>query len=406
MVLIKTKFMKKLLFVFPVVALLAAGCGSPQQVSNQTPIQAPSAKNTNPVSVSTPTPSPIATPSSTPPTGSQSSYITTNLTPASVGIANPYQIVANSFNSPLVGKVSNNIAGFQIVVSAAARVTLTSITLQANQSVGNSLPLTNLGIYALRDGVANNGLSDQAFGKTVVGPIVAGQTYTFSDSMSIPANGIVDLLVRAYVSGATPGSYGAPFTLTNISGMVTGNETKLLFSGNLKGQNLIVQTPPATISVPVSLDPSSPPPVSVSPGSQNITLMIFKLINPSSQPLQIGFGAYFGNSLKFTDLSNVYWYDETGLLVGKSFTSDFSCPSICNSLSGTYSDVEIKNNDWYIIPANSTKTITIKADISASAIVGDSITPSLSTDTLKALSTGSIVNLSGLPLSGSKVIIQ
>jgi hypothetical protein len=48
--------MKKLLFAFPIVALLAAGCNSPQQAANTTPVQTSVAQNTNPVSTTTSTP--------------------------------------------------------------------------------------------------------------------------------------------------------------------------------------------------------------------------------------------------------------------------------------------------------------------------------------------------------------
>jgi uncharacterized protein YcfL len=57
--------MKKLLFVFPVIALLAAGCSSSQQTSIQTPAPAPVVQNTNPVSNSTPTQSTAITAPST-----------------------------------------------------------------------------------------------------------------------------------------------------------------------------------------------------------------------------------------------------------------------------------------------------------------------------------------------------
>jgi hypothetical protein len=52
--------MKKLLFVFPIVALFAAGCNSAQQAAVQTPVQTPV--------VATPSPSPISKPTSTPST--------------------------------------------------------------------------------------------------------------------------------------------------------------------------------------------------------------------------------------------------------------------------------------------------------------------------------------------------
>jgi hypothetical protein len=52
---------KKLLFMLPLVALLAAGCSSSQQASNQPPVQTPIVQNTNPIppTVSAPAPSPI-----------------------------------------------------------------------------------------------------------------------------------------------------------------------------------------------------------------------------------------------------------------------------------------------------------------------------------------------------------
>ncbi len=54
--------MKKLLFAFPIVTLLAAGCNSSQQATNQIPAQSSVSQNTNP----TPTHSPIPTPTPTP----------------------------------------------------------------------------------------------------------------------------------------------------------------------------------------------------------------------------------------------------------------------------------------------------------------------------------------------------
>jgi PsbP-like protein len=50
--------MKKLLLAFPIIALLAAGCNSSQQASNQNPAQTPVVQNTNQVPTPTPTPTP------------------------------------------------------------------------------------------------------------------------------------------------------------------------------------------------------------------------------------------------------------------------------------------------------------------------------------------------------------
>ena len=50
--------MKKLLFAFPIIALLAAGCNSSQQVSSQTP----ATQNTSPAPTANPTPTPTQTP--------------------------------------------------------------------------------------------------------------------------------------------------------------------------------------------------------------------------------------------------------------------------------------------------------------------------------------------------------
>jgi uncharacterized protein YcfL len=44
--------MKKILFLFPIIALLAAGCSSTQQASNQTVVQTPIAQNANPAPTS------------------------------------------------------------------------------------------------------------------------------------------------------------------------------------------------------------------------------------------------------------------------------------------------------------------------------------------------------------------
>ena len=48
--------MKKLLLVFPIVALLAAGCNSSQQAAITSPIQTPITQNTNPAPTPSPTP--------------------------------------------------------------------------------------------------------------------------------------------------------------------------------------------------------------------------------------------------------------------------------------------------------------------------------------------------------------
>lgn len=47
---------KKLLFMFPIVALLAAGCSSSQQASNQPPVQTLAVQNVTPTSTPSPTP--------------------------------------------------------------------------------------------------------------------------------------------------------------------------------------------------------------------------------------------------------------------------------------------------------------------------------------------------------------
>jgi len=60
--------MKKLLFIFPIVALLAAGCNSSQQVSNQPPVQTSVVQNTNP------TQNPTSTPATNTSTGGTYSY--------------------------------------------------------------------------------------------------------------------------------------------------------------------------------------------------------------------------------------------------------------------------------------------------------------------------------------------
>ncbi len=119
---------------------------------------------------------------------------------------------------------------FDVTASGGTGVYLTQISITVSNDVtAGSLPLSNLKLYV---GQPGNPSSWKYFGQTESSSSAPQGVYTFNGTFIIPQNGTIDIEVFADVTGATPGTYTAPITLSNVYGYV--NET---------GSGVVVQTP-------------------------------------------------------------------------------------------------------------------------------------------------------------------
>jgi hypothetical protein len=172
--------MKKLLFAFPIVALLAAGCNSSQQVYDQAPV----VQNTNPTPTITPTPTTSPSPTSTPnPTPTPTASLTPTPTPAS-----GYKIL----------NINNLNINFQISQFPDVQFTLTSITKVDGLKAGgcdSSLPQDVQAAVRVSDGCFDPSVFDSGVDYSLVGVDVM-----VANNSNLTVQG--DLIKLAYFEGS------------------------------------------------------------------------------------------------------------------------------------------------------------------------------------------------------------
>jgi hypothetical protein len=142
--------MKKLLFAFPIVVLLAAGCNSSQQASNQPPVQTPIVQNTNPTSTPTPTQQ-VALPSD------WTTYQNPNLG-ISFSLPKNFQVFQTDANNLRIDSDYYDANHIAVLISMSIRKMTPSKTLQqVEQDSQPTGPYPNLPDYA------NNGMTHRTY---------------------------------------------------------------------------------------------------------------------------------------------------------------------------------------------------------------------------------------------------
>lgn len=167
--------MKKLLFMFPIAALLAAGCASPEQST----IQPPVVKNTNPA----PSPAPVPTPTPAP------------TTPSPAAAPAPTPVPVPSYKISSINNLNNN---FQISQFPDVQFTLKSVTKVDGLKAGgcdSNLPQAVKAAVRVSDGCFDQSAFEPGADYSLVGVDVA-----VTNNSNVTVQG--DLIKLAYFEGS------------------------------------------------------------------------------------------------------------------------------------------------------------------------------------------------------------
>lgn len=275
--------MKKLFLVFPIVALLAAGCNSAQQADNQTPIT----QNTNPATTTIPSPTPTAaqpTPTAPPSTGGISD-ISISASPSTITLGQQIQIQWSSKGATSCAMTESDVTGKASDVSASkggvyrtptvtGKITYTVVckdatgaskTLSTNvtvnpaaapsptQAAAATLSITSSptagGNESVTAGATNVKLASYTFSNPTSQSVSLGQFY-----LNVMASGASTFVVQNFKASVN----GTPFTNGSVSKFAKPTNYLVGFTAS-SPSNVLMIPPNGQITVDIYGDISSLP---------------------------------------------------------------------------------------------------------------------------------------------------
>ncbi|HBV58351.1 MAG TPA: hypothetical protein DEB73_03795 [Candidatus Magasanikbacteria bacterium] len=251
--------------------------------------------------------------------------------------------------------VVNGGAGEDAEVSQIAVVDV-SAGETASTHYNASLYLQNL---KLMHGATQLGavLSNPASGASAV----QSHTFNISPVITIKAGEqyVVDVVADIKSNSQTAASPIVNFDSVTASGKLTG--TAASYSTDVTLQNTYIAT---AGSLTVAIDSDTPLPTNLLMGAPDQTLAKFKLTADPSENINIT-ELVLSNAVMSGatgTLSNIRLYDENGVQIGQAINA-FNSAQTSNTLSTTtYAGANFSGFN-YVVPANQSKVITVKADL-------------------------------------------
>lgn len=297
--------------------------------------------------------------------------------------------------------ITGYLAGSFTLQSANSAVLLDRIVLTQNGSVISSSDVTNIKLVTT--------------GGTQLGPTLANLnsdgtgTFVMSPAYEIPSGQTIQVNVYADVVAGV--NRTLKFNVLNLRDLQARDKTYNV-GINMSASVAMTQTSVQAGTLTVTIDPSSPT-GNVAKGQTNLTLAKFKTTSYGEQvkvlfvPFKI---VMTGGGTDFTaNVNNVYLVDDAGNQIGTTLTGTSISAAVVTS--GTWSNGDTTaatfgtsaSNINYLIPANTTRVWSLKADLKSGTGATD-VAGSLQTGTSNyqgqvSLSSGSSTAVTGNTLT-------
>jgi len=197
---------------------------------------------------------------------------------------------------------------------------------------------------------------------------VQSHTFSISPAVTIKAGEqyVVDVVADIKSTAQTAATPIVNFDSVTASGKLTG--TAASYSTDVVLQNTYIAS---AGSLTVAIDSDTPLPTNLLMGAVDQTLAKFKLTADASEGIEIT-ELVLSNAVMSGatgTLKNIRLYDDAGVLIGSAINA-FNSAQTDNTLStSTYAGAKF-SGFTYLIPANQSKVITVKADLNTYQDIG------------------------------------
>ncbi len=274
----------------------------------------------------------------------------------------------------------------QIIILAVAGLLLWPVSILADTTTTPTLEISTTSVSS-----GKLGINYCASFQTNLGS--SGNNWSISDGtlpagLSLSMSGgctSTDTSSTPKISGIPTAIGTSSFTLKVTSGAQTAT----------KQFSLIID--PATASLNISLDSTSPAAKTLSPGDTNVPVLAFRIVNNYKRAIKFtNFSVALtqNSTVRPTDFSKIYWYDGTNVLGSSALgylESNYGLASLQTEVS---------------VDAQAFKVITVKADVSEKIPAGQKTAQFAMLEDLYALNSEGLI-VSGFPFfANSQTILS
>ena len=272
----------------------------------------------------------------------------------------------NSVNAGTTGY----LAGSFTLLSANSAVLINRIVLTQNGSLISSTDLGN--IKLVTSGGTQMGATLPSLKSDGTGTFVMSPAYEIPAGQTIQVNVYADILAGV--------NRNLKFNVLNLRDIQATDKTYNV-GVNPSASVTMTQTTIEAGTLTITLDPSSPT-GNVSVGQTNVTLAKFKVSSYGEQvkvkfvPFKVTFGTTSSSGILGTGISdeidNTYLVDDSGNQIGSTITADVTLAATDGIWDGSATGAAAtfgtsSSNINYLIPANTTRIWSLKADIPTGA---------------------------------------
>jgi hypothetical protein len=275
-----------------------------------------------------------------------------------IGVSSGYSFVTQTFPIGSLTVTQNSGLGNQNVSAGTSDVEIGSYALSASSVEGVNVNSVSIQTNGDSDGVSGSPFQNlkavvngTQFGVTQ-GAVASGTAYKFNGTpFEISAGGAVDVNIYADISSSTPANTTAsPATIiTGLSGTGAISSGAVSIANPVSGQNISFNQG----NLVISKDASSPTTYAVA-GNTNQVLAKFDVLasGESIKFNEMDFNVFGGNAI-----NNFRIVDDQGAQIGTTV----------NLAAGSTTVAEGSGSLNYIIPANTTRVLTVYGDLLSTA---------------------------------------